>query len=106
MENVQRLHRLISRHGAVDNSARDPPHLAGIERLRLAADGEGELSFQEHSHLFMRMAVGLHDRAGLKLDEREHHLFTGHREDVDAGEDGVAGAVLAGDVVGRHRRRI
>jgi hypothetical protein len=101
MEEVQGFDGGVAGNGAMDDVAGDPPHVAGVQRFGFAADGEGQLPFEEHTHLLVRMTVWLHHGARLKLNQREHHLLASHGVDVDAGEDFVMGSFGAGDEV-RH----
>src|SRR5438876_5849009 len=86
MEHIERFHGRVASDGAVSDAARNSPHLAGLHRLGLTADREGQLSLQQHSHLLVRMTVRLDNRVGLKLDQREHHLLPGTGEDLNAAE--------------------
>jgi hypothetical protein len=104
MKHIEGLHGLVARDGAVHDATGYAPHFAGLQSFCLAADGERQLAFQEHSHLLVRMAVRLDDCVRLELDERKHHLLSGYRENVNAGKDLVMRRIGAGDEVGHGKR--
>ena len=107
--------------------ARQRPHrrrgrcgrrLRGCARCRLApgggdaADGELELPFEEHPHLFVRMGVVGDGGTRLEADDREHHAAPRGGPDLDAREDlvprprpgGEEVAVRVGEEVGWFTR--
>lgn len=98
-KDIQRLDVRVARDGFVWYSAGDSPHLAGLDNLLFVADREGQFTFQQQSHLLVRMAVQFDDRVRSELDKRQHYFLAGGREDVDSGEDVVFRTVRAADDV-------
>ena len=91
MKHIECLHGLISCDALVNDAAGYSPHLAGTDRAGLVTNRERELTFEQHPHLLVRMAMRLDDSMRLKLDERKHHLLAGTGLNLHAGKNLVAG---------------
>ncbi len=86
VEDVQSHGALSQRFDAMDNSAGDPPDVAGSQNPGDSSDGELELARDHDSHLLVRMGMIGNDGIGLDVHDREHHAAASRGVNLDSGE--------------------
>src|SRR5271166_6110998 len=86
VEDVQSHGALSERFDAMDNSAGDPPDVAGSQNPGDSSDGELELARDHDSHLLVRMGMIGNDGIGLEVHDREHDAAPGRGANLDSGE--------------------